>query len=161
MTIIHAFVTSKLDYCNSLLSGITDELLAKLQKIQNTAARIVTKTRKFEHITPVLKKLHWLPMRQRIQFKILLVTYKALNDKAPSYIRDLLHPYEPTRSLRSSCKNLLSVPVTRLKTFGDRAFEKVAPKLWNGLPESIRLCKSVDSFKKQLKSHLMNTAYHV
>ena len=89
--VVHALVTVKLDSCNSLLyNGLSQQLNSRLQSIQNTAARVVTRTRKFDHITPVLKQLHWLPVCYRIVFKILLLVYKALNGTAPSYISELL-----------------------------------------------------------------------
>ena len=88
-------VTSRLDYCNSLMFGIPKELISQLQKRQNHAARVITKWRKYDHITPVLVDLHWLPVKQRIDFKILLLTYKALNGLAPAYMRELLIPYSP------------------------------------------------------------------
>ena len=84
------FVTSKLDNCNSLLAGLPQYLLDKVQRVQNAAARLVSCTRKYDRISPVLKELHWLPVKQRIVFKILLLTYKALNALAPRYISDFL-----------------------------------------------------------------------
>ena len=89
-TLIHAFITSRLDYCNSMLYAIPDNLLNRLQLLQNSAARLVSLTRKHEHITPVLFPLHWLPIYQRIKFKILLLTYKALNKCAPRCIAELI-----------------------------------------------------------------------
>jgi len=86
ITVVHAFVTSCIDYCNSLLHGISDYNINRLQRIQNSAARIITNTRKYDHITPILQNLHWLPVRQRIHFKILLITYKSINDMAPEYL---------------------------------------------------------------------------
>ena len=88
----HKNVMSCLDYCNALLIGIQQDLIAKLQRLQNSAARIVSRTRKYEHITPVLIKFHWLPIKFRIQFKVLLLVYKALNGLAPKYIKELLVP---------------------------------------------------------------------
>ena len=80
---MHAFVSSRLDYCNSLLFGVTDSLVQRLQAVQNAAARLVSGTRRSEHITPVLRQLHWLPVRERIEFKIAVLVYKALNGLSP------------------------------------------------------------------------------
>ena len=99
--LIHAFVGSRLDYCNSLLVGIPETSLAKLRRVQNIAARILTGTRKYDHMTPVLYKLHWLPVKYRIEYKIILMTYRALNGLAPNCLQDLLQVYQPARSLRS------------------------------------------------------------
>ncbi|XP_061585698.1 uncharacterized protein LOC133450813 [Cololabis saira] len=161
-TLIHAFITSRLDYCNSILYGSTSKVLNKLQYIQNSAARLLTHTRSRDHITPVLQKLHWLPIPQRIHFKILLLTHKALHNQAPCYLTDLLHRYTPSRSLRPSDANLLSLPVrTKHRTWGDRAFSIAAPTLWNSLPKNIRDCTDLPAFKSHLKTHLYRTAFNV
>ena len=112
---------------------------------------MLTRTRKFDHISPVLQRLHWLPIRYRIHFKILLLTWKALHDMAPAYISELINLHNPSRQLRSSHKNLLSVPRT-FSSHGDRAFYSCAPKLWNSLPADLRFCSSLDIFKKTLKT---------
>ena len=114
-------------------------MVNKLQTIQKAAARIVTFTKKSEHITPVLHKLHWLPVQYRIIFKVLLLVYKGLNGLAPAYISKLLHYHTSSRSLCSSSQRLLSTPRTSLKTYGDRAFLAAGPRLWNELPLSLRL----------------------
>jgi len=102
--------------CNSILIGLPATELDKLQRLQNTAARLVVRAKKNDHITPILKRLHWLPVRARIDFKILLITYKALNNLAPDYIKELVVEYKPGRSLRSSAQNLLVIPPTKTKT---------------------------------------------
>ena len=119
---IHTYVTSRLDNGNCLLYGISDHLLTKLQRVQNAAARLITKTKKHDHITAVLIDLHWLPIKQRIQYKLLLLMFRSLHGLAASYITDLIIRYEPTRALRSADAHLLEVPRCKLCTQGDRHF---------------------------------------
>ena len=157
--IVHAFVTAKLDSSNSLLYGLPKHLLSRLQSIQNTAARVVTCTRKFDHITPVLKQLHWLPVCYHIIFKILLLVYKALNGTAPYYISELLKYNTSQRKLRSSSQHLLATPKARLKTYGERAFAVAAPRLWNLIPLELRSSSSIDIFKWHLKTYLFKQVF--
>ena len=97
------------------LYGLPDSHIAKLQRIQNSAARLVTRTCFHDHITPVLQKLHWLPVRYRIMYKILILTYKCIHGLAPLYLQELIQEYKPTRNLRSSSKlNLISATVSTL-----------------------------------------------
>ena len=154
-----SLVTSRFDYCNGLLCGIPEELIRKLQRVQNNAARVITLTEKHDHITPVLKELHWLPVRRRIEFKILLLANKCLHGTTPSYLRELLKEYVPPRTLRSTSKNLLCEPRNNMKTYDDRSFSACAPKLWNQLPDNIRAAGSVAIFKQQLKTHLFKDVY--
>uniref|UniRef100_A0A669C582 Reverse transcriptase domain-containing protein n=1 Tax=Oreochromis niloticus TaxID=8128 RepID=A0A669C582_ORENI len=156
---IHAFISSRLDYCNSLFMCLSKGSLDRLQVVQNAAARLLTKSSKYSHVTPLLSQLHWLPVKFRVDFKILVLTYRAVHGLAPAYIFDLLQPYVPSRSLRSSDLGLLAIKNTKRRTKGDRAFATVAPRLWNSLPQALRTVDSVAVFKKQLKTHLFKTAF--
>ena len=154
-----SLVTSRFYYCNGLLCGIPEELIRKLQRVQNNAARVITLTKKHDHITPVLKELHWLPVRKTIVLKLLLLAYKCLHGTAPSYLRELLKEYVPPRTLRSTSKNLLWELRNNMKTYSDRSFSACAPKLWNQLSDNIRAAGSVTIFKRQLKTHLFKDVY--
>ncbi len=120
--LIHAFMTSRLDYCNALLGGCSACLINKLQMVQNAAARVLTRTRKYDHISPVLSTLHWLPTKHRIDFKILLITYKALNGLAPQCLSELLSHYSPSRPLISQNSGHLIIPIISKSTAGSRSF---------------------------------------
>ena len=157
--LVHAFITSRLDYGNSLLYGIPDYQIKRLQRILHIAARIVTLPPSSHDITEILKDLHWLPVEQRIKYKILLLTFRAVNGTAPLYLRELLKPYYPPRNLRSTELALLDIPTTKLKTYGDRAFAAVAPKLWNGLSLEIRELGKLDTFKAAIKTFLFKEHY--
>ena len=140
-----SLVTSRLDYCNGLLCGIADDLLCRLQIIQNNATRVVSGSKKYDHITPVLKDLHWLPIRKRIEFKILLLTFKCMQGCAPLYLRELLVKQANTRTLSSNTRNLLQM--------------YYVPHLWNELPDNIKAADSVQNFKKQLETLLFRKEF--
>ncbi len=152
--LVHAFMTSRLDYCNALLGGCPASSINKLQVVQNAAARVLTRSRKYDHITPILRSLHWLPIKFRISYKILLFAYKALNGLAPVYLTSLLPCYNPTRSLRTQKLWTLVVPRIAKSTKGGRAFSYLAPKLWNSLPDNVRGSDTLSLFKSRLKTSL-------
>ena len=151
--------SSSPNYCYSLYTGISQASLSRLQPVQNAAARLLTGTWKRDHISPILASLHWLPVHFRIDFKVLLFVFKALNGQAASYIRDLLTPYSTSRSLRSADLGLLAVPRSKLKLRGDWAFAVAAPILWNSIPLSIRSAPSIDFFKSRLKTYFYSSAF--
>ena len=150
-----------MDYCNSLLYGMPQHLIDRLQRVQNAAARVVLLIPKFDHIRTALFDLHWLPVKQRIWFKIMLLTFKCLIGKAPVYLRDMAERYMPNRTLRSSNALLLKVPRFKNKTLGARTFGYAAASLWNSLPLEIRAIDNIDSFKSSLKTHLFKLAFDI
>ena len=162
----NALVSSRLDYCNSLFLSLTDSEVRRLQLVQNSLCRVVTQSSKYCHITPQLKKLHWLPIKYRIQFKIGLITYKALNQGEPVYLRELIHPYTSSRNTSRSTPKLkfLHTPTfdrkvhKSVKHFSN-SFSHYAPALWNSFPFQIRNSPSVTSFRKHLKTHLFNSSF--
>lgn len=155
---VQALITSRLDYCNSLLLEVPSIQLSRLQRIQNKAARLVTRTSKKEHITPVLKNLHWLPVSHRVLFKTMVLVYKCLNNQAPNYLQALLQPYRRDARLRQAHESTLYVPVSK-GHFGKSAFSCAAPSMWNQLPIAVREAKSLQSFKRSLKTYLFRMVY--
>lgn len=159
---MYLIVSAKLDYCNSLLFGITKANIAKLQLVQNSLARLVTGKRRFDHITPVLADLHWLPVSHRITFKLASLTHKTIHTSQPPYLHSAIHLYQPSRNLRSTNKNLLMLPDIRnfRSDFSRRGFSNCAPTIWNNLPASVTDSTiSRDEFVKRLKTHLYRLAF--
>lgn len=154
-TLVQAFITCRLDYCNSLMYGITDSLVRKVQSVQNAAARLVSGARRCDRITPVLRELHWLPVRQRIRFKVGCLMYKSLSGQAPQYLADDVQLVADSgrRLLRSANDRTCVVPRTNT-SFGDRSFSAAGPRVWNDLPPELRQDISFGQFKRKLKSHL-------
>ncbi|KAF7662388.1 hypothetical protein LDENG_00237930 [Lucifuga dentata] len=155
--VIHAFVSSRLDYCNSLYVGI-NQSLNHLQLVQNAATRLLTGIHKQYNICPILASLHWLPVHYRIDLKILLFVFKSLNGLASPYLSGFLCPQMPSKSLRSAGQMLQVVPRFRLKLGTYCAFAVAAPKLWNSLPH-IRTVPTLLTFKSRLKTYLFSLAF--
>ena len=154
------FILSYLqDWIIAIVYGIANYNITKLQRVQNAAARLIFKKSKYNHITQDLINLHWLPVKYRIDYKLLLVTFNALHGMAPEYICDLIKPYVPVRQgLRSHGHALLEIPRSKLVTCGDRAFRGAVPLLWNSLPNVLRYIDCITLFKSTLKTHLINKA---
>ena len=150
--IAHALVSSRLDYANSVLYGAPNYSVLKLQRIQNTLARIVLLSNRFTHSDSLLQQLHWLPIHTRIRFKLATITYNALSTSSPHYLASQLSLYQPVRSLRSADLQLLNQPKSKT-TFGSRSFRCAAPSIWNNIPLAIRSSPSMASFKRNLKTH--------
>jgi hypothetical protein len=156
-TVACSIISTRLDYCNSLLFGTSGANIERLQRVQNTLARVVAGTRKRDHIRPVLRELHWLPVAQRIDYKVALLTHKVLSTGQPHYLRNLMTEYRPARQLRSENKRQLARPTGLVSAIGQRTFTRASEQVWNKLPEDLRLSEDVKFFKSKLKTHLFKT----
>jgi len=146
-----------LDYCNSLLVNCSNRNLDKLQRVQDNLARDVWNSKRSTSAGPLLRRLHWLPVRQRINFKLAKLCYLATSFQQPGYLADLISPYSQSRLLRSSTQKFLSVPPHNLDTAA-RRFSVAAPRLWNYLPLNCRTTPSINTFKIRLKKFLFDSA---
>ena len=154
-TLLNAFVLPKLDYCNSLFYGSPMYMLERLQKVQNSAARLIYQCRKQNHTSPLLMSLHWLPINARIEYKLSVICHSFFLGLSPIYLSDLLLVHTLKRNLCSSSDNrILCIPKLR-KTFGHRSFSFAAPTIWNSLPSELRHTDSIQKFKLALKTHLL------
>ena len=157
-SLLHAFVTSCLDYGNSLLIGVPKVYINKLQMVQNMAIRCLHNLTKYDHITPYISSEHWLTVDKRIKFKLVLIIYKCLNNQGPKYLNDMLKKdFNIIHNLRSNSDTLrLVVPRTTFKSYGDREFMVAGPRLWNSLPFSLRSVTDISKFKTGLKTYFFN-----
>ena len=146
---------------NAILYGLPDVDINKLQCIQTMCAKLVLNCKRSDSATEVLKELHWIPIRLRITFKLLMVVHRCLYGDAPKYLKDLLiRMPAPERNLHSSTDTeRLIIPRTKLKTFANRAFSVTGPVEWNRLPLRIRHIRSYGQFKKEVKMHLFISYY--
>ena len=157
---VNALITSRRDYCNSLLHNIPLSQTARLQRVQNNAARLITRTSKHDHITPVLKELHWLPVESRIAFKMLVMTFKCMNSLAPSYFVELVHPRTRGGCVRQTYAPTSHQGITK-KCIGDSAFGAASPRLWNNLPVNIWASGTLSVFRKSLYFYYTFLLIHI
>ena len=153
-----SLVLSRLDYCNATLAGLPATHIARLQRIQNNAARLVLQKSK-RHVTPPLKQLHWLLIQTRIDYKLATLAFRHFDASLPQYLSSRLNIYQPSRPLRSSNGKLLMVPLWKLKSFRYRPFSYQGPVVWNSLPTDLKLSSSLSSFKSRLKTLLFKKSY--
>jgi len=149
------FIACRLDWCNWLLYGVPENPPRKVQSVQNAAARLLTSACRCDHITPLLRQLHWLPVQRRVAFKIVCLVHQSLASLAPTYLTTDIHLVSEygRRPLRSSIDRTLTVSGTHNR-FGDRSFAVARPRLWNSLPISLWQISSYGQFRRYLKIHL-------
>lgn len=160
-SLVHTLIIGRIDYCNKILCGLPLKYVNKLQRLQNSAWRLIFNIPRFDHVTPFLRSLHWLPVKFRIEFKVVLMTFKALHGLAPRYLRDLITIKENSGYNLSSNKGLLLLqPNKTLKTLGDWAFSAASPRLWNSLPLELRNERNLSKFKSSLKTYFLRLAFY-
>ena len=157
-TVASALVNSQLDYANSVLYGTSTVNIAKLQRVQNTLARVVTSTKRFQHIRPVLERLHWLPITHRINYKVATLAYKVRSTNSPAYLLPAVSNYVPTRQLRSSTHLLITKQPVRTE-IARRAFSQAAPTVWNNLPLVVRTAETFEQFRTAIRTHYFRLAF--
>ena len=163
-TLIHAFVTSRLDFCNTLFYNLPGSTIDRIQVVQNSCAKFLTRTKRFDSASEQLKKLHWLPIKFRIKYKLMMMAHKVIhpnNMAIPKYISKKIKLKEHTRITRSANAPLINKSwIPKLKTVGDSAYDFSVPTIWNKLPAHVRLIDSFTAFKTALKTHYFKEAFH-
>ena len=161
-TLLHSFVSCCPDYCNSLMAGLPLCDIQHLQSVQNAAARLFGGMSKRGSVVPVLREnLHWLPIKQRIDFKIGVLSFKGINGLAPQYLVEIFTPVEANLALRrnrSVNRGDLIQTVNNMR-YGHCSFAKAGPSFWNSLPVDLHRSPSLTEFKLKLKTHLLRGAY--
>jgi hypothetical protein len=160
-TVVVALVLSRLDYANSVLTGLPAYLVKRLQSVLNASARLIYGLRRFDHVSNALMSLHWLRIPERIQFKPAVLVHRVLHGNAPEYLGPFTRLSDvPSRSsLRSASSNHLLIPPVRRSTVGARAFTVSGPALWNSLPSDLTSIDSLPVFRRHLKNYLFRHSY--
>ena len=158
-TIVQALVISHLDYGNALFYKLPDKIINKLQVLQNDAAKVVLFKKRSSSSTDARRELHWLPIRARIEFKIIMSVFKCVTNRAPDYLKSLLEKKLSCRTTRSMSNNAFAIPRTKAQSFADRSFSVSGPQLWNALPEQLKEETNLECFKTKLKTHLFRKYY--
>ena len=159
-TLVQVLVLCKIDYCNNLLLGIPKYNIQKLQKIQNAFSKVIYKLSKYDHVTPLLKELHWLPIVHWISFKICILMFKCMHGLAPKYLSDLvILPHPHNRNLRSINNNVLYTCWSQTEMVHRGSFRSQGLWMWNSLPNNITQCQTLTSFKSKLKTYFFNLHY--
>jgi len=162
-TLVVSLVLSRLDYGNATLAGLPAYQHRRLQSVMNAAAKLIHRRRRYDHVTPLLRDLHWLKSPERVDFKLAVTVYKCLHGLAPQYLVDRIQRVADIgrRQLRSSSTATLVVPYTRLVTAGDRAFPSFGSRLWNSLPHDVTVATTLSAFRSHLKTYLFKRSFLV
>ena len=155
ITIINALVFSKLYYCSSVWSNTTDTNIRKLQSVQNFAARILSNTKKYDHVTPVLKRLRWLPVKNNLYFRDAVMAFKCTTGMAPEYLGNKFTPRGNVSRRATRSSQQLNIPTFKTKTSGQRSFSYRIVNIRNNLPSEIKLSQYLNSFKCNLRKYLL------
>ena len=151
--LVTSYILSWLDCCNCLLMDTPNSVIQPLQKIQNFATRLVLLAPSHYHSTPLLEKLHWLPISERIKYKVTCMCFNAVSGSGPAYLSELLHVYALSHTLHSSSDSrMLEIQQYKCKTHGFRTFSCFGPHIWNSHPQDLRHCLTLSSFKAKLKT---------